>query len=238
MYRDYLDYSYDYTTEGANLDIRAILKEGERNYRANMAKINKAMKAENYQEARSLVSDLIDDLNRVKSDIQDIDGGDAGSIIFGLFTSWTINWLRKLVMDILSPVTFGLTYLIEGVQQMIESWSRPVSKAMAGDVLTADDFNAYKNTALKKIDALISVCNKVSTGISKNETKSKQKVGSDSAVKESAVSNFKYALYEACNSGIISISEREAMLNRVLTNVNESVSVDRSNDYNSYDFGF
>ena len=85
---------------------------------------------------------------------------------------------------------------------------------------------------------LISVCNKVSTGISKNETKSKQKVGSDSAVKESAVSNFKYALYEACNSGIISISEREAMLNRVLTNVNESVSVDRSNDYNSYDFGF
>lgn len=237
MYRDYLDYSYDYTTEGANLDIRDILRSAEKTYRDTMGKINKAMKAEDYQEAKSLVKDLVDELNRVKREIEDVDAGAVGSIIFGLFTSWTVNWLRSIVADILSPVTFGLTYLIDDVMRLIDAWGRPVSKLVNGEKLEADDFNAYRNTALKRIDNLISVCNRVQNGIARNETKRKNAAKSDDTVKESAVADFKYALYEACNSGIISISEREAMLNRVLTNVNESVSVDRS-DYSSYDFGF
>ena len=232
MYRDYLDYSYDYTTEGANLDIRDILRRAESNYRKTMGQINKAMKAEDYKKAQSLVEELIDDLSKVKSDIEDIDGGDTGSIIFGFFTAFTVNWLRYIVNMVLSPVTFGLSYLVESVMELIDSWGKPVSKAMSGDRLSADDFNAYKNTALKRIDSLISVCNKVKSGIAKNENKKK-----GGTVKESAVSDFKYALYEACNSGLISVSEREAMLNRVLLNVNESVRTPKA-DYSSYDFGF
>ena len=87
MYNFYDDYEYDSYYEGANLDIRAKLKDASKIYKKNMKDIKEAIKAGRYNEARKNVETLRKSLADLREDIEKIDAGEVDSIIFGLFTS-------------------------------------------------------------------------------------------------------------------------------------------------------
>ena len=74
MYNFYDDYNdYDYYQEGANLDIRAKLKEATKLYNKNMKDIQKALKAGEYNNARRNIETLRRSLADLREDIEKID---------------------------------------------------------------------------------------------------------------------------------------------------------------------
>lgn len=221
MYNFYDDYNdYDYYQEGANLDIRAKLKEATKLYNKNMKDIQKALKAGEYNNARRNIETLRRSLADLREDIEKIDASEIGSIVFGLYTSFTINWLRKLVMILLAIPTLGISLGIEEIRSMIEAWGRPASKFANGEHMSGDDVNAYKNTALERMNYLIGTLKRLDRNIQKlASTKGKKvKATATEVKKESAAYDFKKALYEACNNGLITLSEREDLINRTNTN--------------------
>lgn len=221
MYNFYDDYNdYDYYQEGANLDIRAKLKEATKLYNKNMKDIQKALKAGEYNNARRNIETLRRSLADLREDIEKIDASEIGSIVFGLYTAFTINWLRKLVMILLAIPTLGISLGIEEIRSMIEAWGRPASKFANGERMSGDDVNAYKNTALERMNYLIGTLKRLDRNIQKlASTKGKKvKATATEVKKESAAYDFKKALYEACNNGLITLSEREDLIDRTNTN--------------------
>lgn len=221
MYNFYDDYNdYDYYQEGANLDIRAKLKEATKLYNKNMKDIQKALKAGEYNNARRNIETLRRSLADLREDIEKIDASEIGSIVFGLYTAFTINWLRKLVMILLAIPTLGISLGIEEIRSMIEAWGRPVFKFANGEHMSGDDVNAYKNTALERMNYLIGTLKRLDRNIQKlASTKGKKvKATATEVKKESAAYDFKKALYEACNNGLITLSEREELIDKANTN--------------------
>lgn len=214
MYNFYDDYEYDSYYEGANLDIRAKLKDASKIYKKNMKDIKEAIKAGKYNEARKNVETLRKSLADLREDIEKIDAGEVDSIIFGLFTSWTIHWLRTLVSLVLFLPTLGLSTYVESIHGLIDDWARPIGKIARGDTLTADDANAYKNTALMRMNYLISACKRLDKRITQlADTKGANvKATATEVKKESVALDFKKALYEACNHGLITMEQREELL--------------------------
>lgn len=214
MYNFYDDYEYDSFYEGANLDIRAKLKEASKIYKKNMKDIQVAIKAGKYNEARKNVETLRKSLADLREDIEKIDAGEVDSIIFGLFTSWTIHWLRTLISMVLFIPTLGLSTYVESIHALIDDWARPVGKIARGETLTADDVNVYKNTALMRMNYLIDACKRLDKKITQlADTKgAKVKATAEEIKKESVAIDFKKALYEACNHGLISMEQREELL--------------------------
>lgn len=214
MYNFYDDYEYDSFYEGANLDIRAKLKDASKIYKKNMKDIKEAIKAGRYNEARKNVETLRKSLADLREDIEKIDAGEVDSIIFGLFTSWTIHWLRTLISAVLFLPTLGLSGYVESIHSLIDDWGRPVGKIARGETLTADDANAYKNTALMRMNYLISACKRLDKRITQlADTKGANvKATATEVKKESVALDFKKALYEACNHGLITMEQREELL--------------------------
>jgi hypothetical protein len=236
MYNFYDDYNdYDYYQEGANLDIRAKLKEATKLYNKNMKDIQKALKAGEYNNARRNIETLRRSLADLREDIEKIDASEIGSIVFGLYTAFTINWLRKLVMILLAIPTLGISLGIEEIRSIIEAWGRPASKFANGEPMSGDDVNAYKNTALERMNYLIGTLKRLDRNIQKlaNTKGKKVKATATEVKKESAAYDFKKALYEACNNGLITLSEREELIDRA--NTNTFIEVANNTTY-GYDF--
>ena len=228
MYNDYLDYSY--YTEGANLNINAILKEAESTYKKMMHDCRVALAHKDFDKAHDITKKLSDEISRIKDDIEDIDGSNPISLIAGYFLSWTINWLRNLLEIVLSPVTGGISGLVGFVQQLIERWKRPVKKLVSGDKVSLDDFNFYKNTALKRMDTILNVCQRVDREIDKASR------ADDDLSKESvALMDFKYALNAAYESGLIIKEDRNDIFRTAVENHNMNKSNYDYDDY-SYDY--
>lgn len=190
MYNFYDNYEYDSFYEGANLDIRAKLKEASKIYNKNMKDISKAVKAGKYNEARTNIETLRKSLADLREDIEKIDAGEIDSIVYGLFTSWTIHWLRTLISAVLIIPTLGFSGMIENIRSLIDDWGRPIGKIARGDMLTADDANAYKNTALSRMNYLIGTCKKLDKRITQlADTKgAKVKATAEEIKKESVMS--------------------------------------------------
>ena len=229
MYNDYLDYSY--YTEGANTNIRAILNEAESIYKKLMHDCRVALVHKDFDKAHDITKKLSDEISRIKSDIEDIDASNVISIIAGYFFSWTINWLRSLLQLVLSPITLGVSTLIGFVQQIIERWQRPVKKLVNGDRVSLDDFNFYKNTALKRMDTILSVCQKMDVEIDKAAK------FSDDVTKEAvALMDFKYALDVAYESGLIIDEDRRDIFRTAVKNLNINENVSDEDNYDDYNY--
>ena len=231
MYNDYLDYSY--YSEGANMNIRALLKEAESTYKKMMHECRLALAHRDFDKAHDITKKLSDEISSLKDDIENIDGSNGISIIAGYFFSWTINWLRNYLEIVLSPVTFGVSGIVSLVQQLIERWKRPVKKLVGGERLSLDDFNFYKNTALKRMDTILSVCQKMDAEIDKAEK------FSDKVTKEGvALMDFKYALDMAYESGLIIDEDRRDIFRTAVKNLNINENVSDEDDYEDYDYNY
>ena len=216
---DFYD-SYDYYDEGANIDIRNKLDRAEAVYKDTMHDCNHAMRDKDYDKAKALMSDLGKELTSIKYDIEDIDASNPISIITGFFMAWTVNWLRHLVMSVLSPKTFGLTGLADDAMSTVEKWERPI-RGMVDGTTTADHFNFYKNTALKRVDTLINICNRTIANISRLDREEKR--NNDIRIDEStALLDFKYALQYAYDSGLIIKEDRNDIFKTAVENANNT----------------
>lgn len=230
MYNDYLDYSY--YTEGANMNIRAILQEAESAYKKMMHECRLALAHRDFDKAHDITKKLSDKISDIKDDIECIDGSNAISIIAGYFLSWTINWLRNYLEIVLSPVTLGISGLVSLVQQLIERWKRPVKKLVSGDKIGLDDFNFYKNTALKRMDTILNVCQRMDKEIDKA---SRRADDNDLSKESVALMDFKYALNVAYESGLIIKEDRNDIFKTAVENYN----MNRSNyDYDNYSYDY
>lgn len=221
MYNFYEDYNYDTYYEGANLDIRAKLKEATKIYDKNMKDISKAIKAGEYNNARRNIETLRKSLADIREDIERIDASDIDSVAFAVISAWTINWLRKLITIVLIIPTLGLSTWVEAIRTTIEEFGRPVSKLVKHEELTLDDFNLYKNTALERMNYLLSTLKKLDMKVKDlANTKGKNvKKTAEEVTKESAATDFKRALYDACNNGLITLEQREELLESSMTNM-------------------
>ena len=221
MYNFYEDYNYDTYYEGANLDIRAKLKEATKIYEKNMKDISGAVKAGEYNNARRNIETLRKSLADIREDIEKIDASDIDSIIFSIFTAWTINWLRKLIAIVLIIPTLGLSIWIDAIRETIEDFRRPVGKIANREKVTMDDLNFYKNTALERMNYLLSTLKKLDMKVKDlANTKGKNvKKTAEEVKKESAAADFKRALYDACNNGLITLEQREELLETSMTNM-------------------
>lgn len=212
--------NYDYYDEGANIDIRNKLDRAEAVYKDTMRDCNHAMRDKDYDKAKALMSDLGKELSSIKYDIEDIDASNPISIITGFFMAWTVNWLRHLVMSVLSPKTFGLTGLVDDVMSTVEKWERPI-QGMVDGTTTADHFNFYKNTAIKRVDTLINICNRTIANISRLDREEKR--NNDIRIDEStALLDFKYALQYAYDSGLIIKEDRNDIFKTAIENANNA----------------
>lgn len=201
--------------EGTNLDIRAELKPMKAKYRKMMKEIKKAKKDGNIDKAIKIAQELSDLTKDVYNKIDRMDST-VGSVIFGFFTSWTISFFRDLVLVLASPFTVGITSFIAWAKYTIEKWKKPVKRLVNSEGISKDDFNFYKNKALDQAECMMKASKRLVDTLKEEkkeiDKENKEVAKKDKAVKESAeFKNAKYALYEACHNGEITIEEREEL---------------------------
>ena len=201
--------------EGTNLGILEELKPAKAKYRKMMKEIKKAKKNGNIDKAIKIAQELSDLSKDVYNKIDRMDST-VGSVIFGFFTSWTITFFRDLVLVLASPFTAGITSFIAWAKNTIEKWKKPVKHLVNSEGISKDDFNFYKNKALEQAECMMKASKRLVDTL-KEEKKEIDKENKEAAKKDKAVeesANFKaakYALYEACSKGEITIEEREEL---------------------------
>ena len=209
------DVEDDTFEEGTNLDIRAELKPMKAQYKKMMKEIKKAKKDGNIDKAIKIAQQLSDLTKDVHKKINGMDST-VGSVIFGFFTSWTITFFRDLVLVLASPFTVGVTGFVAWAKDLIEKWKKPVKRLINSEGLSKDDFNFYKNKALDQAENMMKASKRLVDTLKEEkkeiDKEKKEAAKKDKAVKESAeFKNAKYALYEACHNGEITIEEREEL---------------------------
>lgn len=169
-----LDLYDDVFEEGTNLKIRSDLKILKGKYSASMKNIKQYRKSKNYDAAIQEAKNL----QRVLKEFEDViksTESTVGSVVFGIISSFSIAFLNGLagvlaanaaritITNALGNTTGlistrkadNILILATGVSatcnKLIEEWSKPITKAIIGDKLTADDFNGYKNLCLTRI---------------------------------------------------------------------------------------
>lgn len=201
--------------EGTNLGILEELKPAKAKYRRMMKEIKKAKKNGNIDKAIKIAQELSDLSKDVYNKINRMDST-VGSVIFGFFTSWTITFFRDLVLVLASPFTAGITSFIAWAKNTIEKWKKPVKRLVNSEGISKDDFNFYKNKALEQAECMMKASKRLVDTLKEEkkeiDKENKEVAKKDKAVKESAeFKNAKYALYEACHNGEITIEEREEL---------------------------
>ena len=153
----------DVLTEGANLDARQILKKFKKIYKEEMAEIKTNLKESKYDESKKGCENLLALLKDAKKELLALEST-VGSVIWGFFTAWTINFLRNFALGLIPY--FGS--IIASIQDIIEGWGKPIKKIINSEEVEMDDFNKYKNViesrfekmekvikdTIKKIDSL------------------------------------------------------------------------------------
>lgn len=151
-------------TEGANLEARAIFKKFKQTYRQELKDIKNFMKENKYKEAKKSAESLLSLLGKVKKELMAIEGGTLSAVI-GLFTAWTVDFLRNFLIALVPYVgSFAA-----GIKGMIEAWSKPAKKIMNHEDLKSDDFNAYKNVIESRISAMEKMIQRLINKINENE---------------------------------------------------------------------
>lgn len=170
---DSYDYDYEDFTEGANLEIRSQLKALKAKYKGSITAIRDYRKSRDYTNAVKEVSNLESILSEYEGMINGTIST-TGSVIFGLFTSWSVTFLRDFVNTCVIYFTTALAVsttsgvsdenmansnaiaklassLMVECNRLIEQWSKPVSKIVKGQKIELDDFNLYKNVCLSQV---------------------------------------------------------------------------------------
>lgn len=211
------DYVTDYVYEGGNIELYGKYRKLKKIYKEQMKNIQKNIKAENYKDAKKGIQELRESLKPIRKDIFDTDASSTGSAVFGFFSSVMVDWVRSLTVFVLAIPTFGLSIYIDLIAELadLEKYypSEYNKKEFKKDnVSTANLFQTRILTNMNKLD---SVLNKLEKEMDKR-MKNQKKAGYS---KESAVGEFKKALYEACNQGLISTEQREELLESSRTNM-------------------
>ena len=211
------DYVTDYVYEGGNIELYGKYRKLKKIYKEQMKNIQKNIKAENYKDAKKGIQELRESLKPIRKDIFDTDASSTGSAVFGFFSSVMVDWVRSLTVFVLAIPTFGLSIYIDLIAELadLEKYypSEYNKKEFKKDnVSTANLFQTRILTNMNKLDSIL---NKLEKEMDKR-MKNQKKAGYS---KESAVVEFKKALYEACNQGLISTEQREELLESSRTNM-------------------
>lgn len=132
----------DVLCEGTNLDIRKRFKEYKKKHKMIIKELKKQLKMGHYDEASKLLKELKQECEEVHKKILDTPST-IGSVIFGLWTSWTVTFGRDLALC-LTIVGIPAAELLS----FIENYGKLFRDLFNGE-LNLDSFNLYKN----KIDA-------------------------------------------------------------------------------------
>lgn len=211
------DYVTDYVYEGGNIELYGKYRKLKKIYKEQMKNIQKNIKAENYKDAKKGIQELRENLKPIRKDIFDTDASSTGSAVFGFFSSVMVDWVRSLTVFVLAIPTFGLSIYVDLIAELadLEKYypSEYNKKEFKKDnVSTANLFQTRILTNMNKLDSIL---NKLEKEMDKR-MKNQKKAGYS---KESAVVEFKKALYEACNHGLISTEQREELLESSRTNM-------------------
>lgn len=151
FFEDALDddtYDDELIEEGANLEVRSYLKELKRDYKAYMREIKKGRSSGDYPRAIKAVQELSKVSDKYVTLIENTESG-IGSFILGWYTSFTVTFLRDLLLAVMSPFTLGITGFVASIMNLYETMGRGLGKLANRDkVKITDDFNAYKNKTL------------------------------------------------------------------------------------------
>lgn len=242
-------------TEGANLEVRDMLKKAKAEFKVYSKDWKKAMKNHEFANAKKINKKLLAIISSIVDDMEKNEG-DLGSAYFGNIAYFFIFTLKQLIITMPLAVIGGatgslpvviagyitsyahsITEFIKEIKMLINNWN---SKKI-------DSINLYKNELLKSAKKLKKCIEKRDELTDKAEKAYKEQLKKKAdkekaAVKESVENSFKTAvaaLYESCNKGDISINQRESLINdlrnkmMVDTVIGESEIDDEDFDANS-----
>lgn len=165
-------YKEMYVEEGANLDIRRKFKDERKEIVSELKTARGLLKKKNFQEARNHTKSAIKLVDKLESDINEIDSTLGSTIFSWLLTGEFPFILRNLVTSLIpfGPLVNGIDKLIKRVKVLDEDYK---SGKLSTDPV--DSLNLYKNAIKVRINELKTGLDKFMECINTAEKKSKEK---------------------------------------------------------------
>lgn len=204
----------DIFEEGGNLDARKAVIEMKASLKVSFKIIKKAIKENDFNKAKAEIEKADKKLASTAIAVKSADYT-IGSTILGYFAEGIINSLKAFVALIATLPIAGIGAFFVKLKETID-----IVKGIAEDIknkeVTIQTFNIYRDRLMGEVNDFRIKLKNFKSKVSDlektvNEEKKEQKQ-KNKAVEESA--NFKaakYALYEACSKGEITIEEREEL---------------------------
>lgn len=161
-------------SEGANLDARRAFKTGMKEINIKMKKLKKMMKSRDFTNAKKLVSELMNDYNKLQNDIKECkDGSALGSYILGSIWVNLCASLRTMLLCCIPVVGYATATLLN-IKESINYILIIIEniKKAKNDEITSDVINLYKNKLLIILKNHVKILKKIQKEIDNAEKNS------------------------------------------------------------------
>lgn len=206
-----------YMSEGVNDDLKEKYKNYKNAYTGKIKNIQKYLKEKNYSDAKKEIQSLRSTLNPIRKSLYDTYAEDPSDKIDGVIKPYITDMNKFLISMVLAVPTFGLSawaYMLNNTKDDT-LYSPSVYKQNKSDNNQITTRNPTKFKILVAVNKMDHVLGELEKEMDKR-MKNQKKAGYS---KESAVVEFKKALYEACNHGLITMEQREELLETSRTNM-------------------
>lgn len=206
----------EYITEDANSDLIQKYDEYKKIYKSNIKNIKKYMKEKNYSAAKKELKSLRGTIDPIRKDLYDVYADDRDDLIKSMFIPYIADWGELLIAMVLSIPTFGLSAWVYLIKTAVDfaAYDPRTYRQNPKDKNHTHTQNPIKQQVLVSVNKIDRVLGEL-----EKEMDKRIKETPNSTVKESAAQDFKKAIYEACSHGLISLSDREELLEKSRVNM-------------------
>lgn len=251
-----LDMYDDFVTEASNSPRMFDIKEANKKYKSICSDTLKALKKKDYKNAKTQCKNLYKEIETVEKELLSNKNNISSTIISTLAIyikmiaerlyvtfgckSMTINKvLNKKAYEVIpTAVKTSIGVILANV---IEQTTTVCNEVKKGKEFESKEYVSYINKIHTCIKSLKTVITKVSDGITEKEVEDKKAQAEAKKAFKAVAENAEFEherleIYEACQSGLITVEEREELLEDLRTRlvVQESIdNTDSENDSNS-----
>lgn len=212
LYDDIIDCVEDEEfTEGVNLDSRKELRAAMKQIKADKKRVKQLIANHDYAEARKICNHMKVVLNNLSKKIDDLEGG-VGSAIIGAILSGIVTGCLVII-----PVAGPFIAIYREVRDFLGTINAITKDVKTKGEVSTDSVNVYRNSIKQKISDTGKIVDKTIKTIDKMEAEYKSAEAMSARENKVAKENAEYeskrlSIYEACQNGEITVSEREELL--------------------------
>lgn len=239
-------YDDDVITEASNEARLFDVKEANKKYKKICSDILKALKQKDYKNAKSQCKNLYKEIEVIERELLSNKNNISSTIVatmavyvkmiaerlyvtFGC-KSVTINKvLNKKAYEVIpTAVKTSIGVMLANV---IEQTSTVCKEVKKGKEFESNEYRSYTNKINTCVRSLKAVITKVTDGITEKEVEDRKAQAEAKKAFKAVAENAEYEnerleIYEACNSGLITLEEREELLEDLRTRMTIQESID------------